>query len=74
MIELDGEGPANYPQESTAKNIAVMERRRSIRENIEDRIQRHRDAIIKLEKVRDTLQTGNILDVCMDDLQQAMRW
>lgn len=73
MIELDGE-PTNYPQEEQAKQVAVMQSRRSIRENIEDRIRRHVDAIAKLEKVRDTLQTGNILDVCMDDLQQAMRW
>jgi hypothetical protein len=43
-------------------------------ENIDSRIAKHKDAIVRLERVRDTLRSGSILDVSMSDLQHAMRW
>ena len=77
MIDLPDSPNTSY-NEMQAKDAAcgqlVSSGVRTVGQNIQDRIARHKDAISKLEAVYNTLQTGTILDVNLNDLQQAMRW
>jgi len=77
MIDLPDSSYAPYegvPVKEAAINQLVSTGARTVGQNIQDRIARHKDAISKLEAVYSTLQTGTILDVNLNDLQQAMRW
>lgn len=53
----------------------IQPRRRTVRENLDDRIQYHRNELAKLEELKSQLiSSASLLDVDIDSLRSAMQY
>lgn len=61
--------------ESQAKEVAMLSHRNTtLSQNIQNHIRNLQDQIERLQAVHVKLQSGNILDVPIEDLRQAMQY
>jgi hypothetical protein len=65
----------NYP-EAAAKQGSIEARRLDItlRQNIDEQILQAKARVKSLEETKDRLSSSGMLDMRIDDIQQAMRW
>jgi hypothetical protein len=67
-------GAVGYSRGELAGKQAVLDRAPPLAENIDNRIAYHLQEIERLKQVKETLSSGSILDVRIEDLRQAMNY
>ena len=67
----------NYPSEAKVAGGAMLQARRldiTLRQNIDERIQEAQARVVALEATKARMEVSGILDMRIDDIQEAMRW